>query len=285
MSYEQKVIKYKNHIVFLKLSMPSFDRTLKEYVEDEACFMFVNRGEVAVRSQEDYFKLNKNTAMLAKCLNYFFEPGKDAAKCVDGIESTGIFLYPSLVKELFEFDITTSNYTFDFNLKQVEVGRLLENFRESINILLDNPELADDNIVKTKLKEFILLMSKSQEAPSELDFLAALFKPNEVEFKTTIRHNLYADLSLDELAALCHLSISSFKRKFKAVFNESPKKYIVKKKVEKAATLLTTSDSRISDIAYDVGFDSFATFSRNFTTAYGKSPSKYRQEQKDVLLN
>ena len=105
MEFKEQVIKYKNRVVFIKLSMPYFDRTLKEYVEDEACFMFVNQGEVAVRGQEDYLKLNKNTAMLAKCMNYFFEPGNDKQKCVEGIASTGIFIYPSLVKELFEFDL------------------------------------------------------------------------------------------------------------------------------------------------------------------------------------
>ena len=52
--------------------MPHFDRTLKQYVEDEACFMFVNRGEVSIRSQEDYITLNRNKGLLAKCLNYFF---------------------------------------------------------------------------------------------------------------------------------------------------------------------------------------------------------------------
>ncbi|OJJ14653.1 AraC family transcriptional regulator [marine bacterium AO1-C] len=263
-------------MVFIRLSMPFFDRTLKHYVEDEACFMFVNKGEVGVRSQEDYFKLNRNKAMLAKCLNYFFEPSDDPGKCDEGIESVGVFLYPSLVKDLFEFDLSASNYTVDFNLKQIEVDKLLDHYRESIGILLDNPELADESMIKTKLKEFVLLMSKSQQAPSELDFLAALFKPNEVAFKTTIQHNLYANLSLEELAQLCHLSLSSFKRKFKEVFDESPKKYIARKKVERAAELLKSKELRISDVAYDVGFDSLSTFNRNFNSIYGKSPSEYR---------
>ncbi len=274
--YKQKVIKYKDQIVFMKLSMPYFDRVQKQYIKDEACFMFVNKGAFSIRSQDDYMNLNKDSAVLAKCLNYFYETNDQQKKCDDGVESTGVFLYPSMIKELFEFDITTSNYTFDFNLKKIEVDLLLDNYKKSINILLDNPELADENMIKTKLKEFILLMSKSQQAPSQLDFLSALFKPNEVDFKTTIQHNLYANLSLEELAALCHLSISSFKRKFKLVYNESPKRYIVKKKVEKAAALLKSNDLRISDIAYDVGFDSLATFNRNFTNIFKKSPSEYR---------
>lgn len=276
MEFKEQTIKYKGRIVFIKLSMPFFNRTLKEYVEDEACFMFVNKGEVGVRTPDDYLKLNKDTAMIAKCLNYFFEPSNDVERCKDGIESVGVFLYPSLIKDLFDLDVTLSNHTNNYNVKQVQVDMLLENFKNGINILLDNPELVDDSMIKTKLKEFVQLLVKSQNAPSQLDFLAALFQPNEVAFKTVIQQNLFSNLSLEELATLANLSVSSFKRKFKETFDESPKKYITQKKVEKAAELLKSSDNRISDIAYDVGFESVATFNRNFTTKYSKSPSQFR---------
>jgi AraC family transcriptional regulator, exoenzyme S synthesis regulatory protein ExsA len=276
MEYGEKYLKYKDRVVFGKQSMPYFDRLPKQYSENEACFVFVNSGEVSVRSQTEYMDLNVNTAILAKCLNYFFETSYEQRQSGEGIEVVAVILYPSLMQELFEFDLSTSNYTINYNIKQVEVDRLLENFRNSIIILLDNPELADESIIKNKLKEFVLLMAKSQNAPSQLDFLAALFKPIDIEFKSTIQHNLYSNLSLDEIARLCHLSISSFKRKFKSTFDDSPKKYIAKKKVEKAAELLKTPGLRISDIAYDVGFDSLATFNRNFTNLYGKSPSQYR---------
>ena len=276
MEYEGKQIKYKGRIVFGKQSMPYFDRMPKEYFEDEACFVFVNEGEVSVRSQTDYMNLDVNTAILTKCLNYFFETDSKQKESGDGLEVIAIILHPSQVEELFEFDLSQSDYSIDYNIKQIEVDRLLANFKESINILLDNPDLADERMIETKLKEFVLLMSKSQNAPSQLDFLSALFKPLDIEFKSTIQHNTYSNLSLDELAKLCHLSTSSFKRKFNEVFKTSPKKYISQKKIEKAAALLKSEDLRISDIAYDVGFDSLATFNRNFTTIYGKSPTEYR---------
>lgn len=131
MEFQEKVITYKDRIVFIKLSMPFFNRTLKHYVEDEACFMFVNKGEVGVRTADDYLTLNKDTAMIAKCLNYFFEPSENNESCKDGIESIGIFLYPSLVKDLFDLNITTSNHTVDYNVKQVQVDLLLNNFKQS----------------------------------------------------------------------------------------------------------------------------------------------------------
>jgi AraC-like DNA-binding protein len=276
MNYQEKYIKYKDRIVFGKQSMPYFDRMPKEYFEDEACFVFVNEGEVSVRSQTEYMNLKKNNAILAKCLNYFFETDDKQKESSDGIEVIAVILHPSQVEELFDFDLSQSNYSIKYNIKQIDIDRLLINFKESINILLDNPELADERMIETKLKEFVLLITKSQNAPSQLDFLSALFKPLDIEFKSTIQHNIYSNLTLDELSRLCHLSTSSFKRKFSEVFKVSPKKYISQKKIEKAAALLRSSSSRISDIAYDVGFDSLATFNRNFTAAYGKSPSEYR---------
>lgn len=276
MNYEAKYIKYKGRIVFGKQTLPYFDRMPKEYFENEACFVFVNKGEISVRSQTKYMNLDINKAILAKCLNYFFETDKKQKKSNNIIEVIAVILHPSQVEELFEFDLSKSEYSLDYNIKQIEVDRLLANFRESINILLDNPELADERMIETKLKEFVLLITKSQNAPSQLDFLSALFKPIDIEFKSTIQHNIYSNLSLDELARLCHLSTSSFKRKFNTVFKSSPKKYISQKKIEKAAALLKSDNLRISDIAYDVGFDSLATFNRNFTSTYGKSPTEYR---------
>ena len=120
-------------------------------------------------------------------------------------------------------------------------------------------------------------MAKTQEAPSQLDFLAALFKTPDIDFKSTILQNLYSNLSLDELARLCHLSTSSFKRKFQESFQSSPKKYISQKKVEKAASLLKKVDLRVSDIAYDVGFNNPSYFAECFRKQYGKLPSEFIQ--------
>lgn len=279
MEYGEKYLKYKGRIVFGKQSMPYFNRIPKEYAENEACFVFVNKGNISVRAQEDYFDLDNKTAIIAKCLNYFFETSAKQRQNGDGVEVIAVLLYPSLIEDVFDFDLSLSAYNLPYNIKQVTVDRLLENYKESINILLDNPELADENIIKTKLKEFVLLMTKSQNIPSELDFLSGLFSPINISFKETVNQNLYSNLTVDELARLCHMSLSSFKRKFNDVFGDSPKKYIGSKKIEKAAKMLQSKGIRVSDIAYDVGFDSLSTFNRNFVLQYGKSPSEFRLNQ------
>ena len=279
MLQEQKVLKYKGQIVFEKLTMPYFQRIPKLFQKNEACFMFVHKGEFSVRTPDEFITFKNGKGLLAKCFNYFFETNKTQRASSDSLEVLGVLLYPSIVEELFQFDVSYSTHTVDYNVKQIQIDGLLSNFKESINILLDNPELADEATIKTKLKEFILLISKTQNAPSHLDFLSAMFKTNATEFKTTVNNNLYSSLSIEEFAQLCGMSVSSFKRKFKEIYKASPKKYLTKMKLLKASEMLSSNDFRISDIAYDCGYESISTFNRAFKTYFGKSPSDYRLTQ------
>ena len=80
-------------------------------------------------------------------------------------------------------------------------------------------------------------------------------------------------------------SISSFKRKFKETYNESPKKYMLTKKLERAMDLLSNSSEKISTIAYNCGYDSISTFSRSFKLSCGMSPSKFRLNQNAKTLD
>ena len=285
MEQGQKYLKYKGKIVFGRQSMPYFDRVLKEYTENEACFVFVNEGEFKVRAQEESFNLDSKSGILAKCLNYFFESDKKHRSSSERVDVMAVLLHPSIVEELFDFELSKTNHQLGFNIKKVALDSLLENFKSSINILLDNPELADDEIIKNKLKEFVLIITKFQGISSAQELLGGLFSPSKFSFKSAIRKNLYSNLSIVELAKLCHLSTSSFKRKFHENFGESPKKYINSRKIERAANMLRSAELRISDIAYEVGFDSLATFNRNFNRSFGKSPSEYRSDLIEESLN
>lgn len=276
MIFDHKVLRYKGQVVFGRFSIPTFQRIPKLFQNDEACFMFINEGEFSIRTPDEFISLSKGKALLAKCFDYFFETSEQQRKNSNGFEGLGILLPANIVEELFQFNVSSSKYTLDYNIKEVQLDGLLNHFKESINILIDNPELADEAIIRNKLKEFVLLISKTQNAPSHLDFMSALFKTNAMDFKTTINSNLYSSLSVDEFAKLCGMSTSSFKRKFQEIYQESPKKYISKMKLQKASEMLKSNDYRISDIAYDCGYETISTFNRAFKSFFEKSPTEYR---------
>ena len=85
-------------------------------------------------------------------------------------------------------------------------------------------------------------------------------------------------LDVPALARIAHVSPAHFTRTFRAVFGETPHRYLQRRRVERAMSLLRETGRSVTDICYEVGFDSPATFSRTFREIVGRSPRAYRKE-------
>jgi AraC-like DNA-binding protein len=84
-------------------------------------------------------------------------------------------------------------------------------------------------------------------------------------------------LDVQTVAAVAHVSAAHFSRSFRAVFGETPHRYLQRRRVERAMFLLRETDRSVTDICFDVAFTSLGTFSRTFHEIVGESPSDYRQ--------
>ncbi len=84
-------------------------------------------------------------------------------------------------------------------------------------------------------------------------------------------------LDIPALAAVAHVSEAHFIRTFRATFGETPHRYLQRRRVERATSLLRETDRSVSDICLDVGFTSLGTFSRTFREVMGESPTEYRR--------
>jgi AraC-like DNA-binding protein len=87
----------------------------------------------------------------------------------------------------------------------------------------------------------------------------------------------YAEpLDIRAVAAVAHISEAHFIRTFRAVFGETPHRYLQRRRVERSMFLLRETDRSVTDICLDVGFTSLGTFSRTFREIVGEAPSAYR---------
>jgi AraC-like DNA-binding protein len=87
----------------------------------------------------------------------------------------------------------------------------------------------------------------------------------------------YAEpLDVRTVAAVAHVSPAHFIRSFRAVFGETPHRYLQRRRVERAMFLLRETNRSVTDICFDVGFTSLGTFSRTFREIVGETPSGYR---------
>jgi AraC family transcriptional regulator len=87
---------------------------------------------------------------------------------------------------------------------------------------------------------------------------------------------LGAELTLEQLAKIANMPVSSFVRNFRSATRVSPHKYVVLRRIERSKQLLRSSDISIVEIAYLLGFSSQSHFSTVFKNCIGESPARFR---------
>jgi AraC family transcriptional regulator len=80
-----------------------------------------------------------------------------------------------------------------------------------------------------------------------------------------------------DLCALVQRSEAHFSRSFKCTFGESPHSFVVRRRVERAAQYMLTTDASLSDIALRCGFADQAHLCKHFRHAAGRPPAAWRR--------
>lgn len=91
-----------------------------------------------------------------------------------------------------------------------------------------------------------------------------------------IEEGLAEPLRLSDLAAKAGISPFHFIRVFKAELGESPARYVMRKRTERALDMIRASDEPLADIAYRTGFSSQAHMTRRIREATGTTPGRLR---------
>ncbi len=98
--------------------------------------------------------------------------------------------------------------------------------------------------------------------------------------KQFIVANLEEPLSLDMVASHVGVSPYYFCKIFKQATNMTFTEYVNRRRVERAKRRLLTPDSRVTEVAFDVGYQSLSQFNRSFLKYVGESPTKYRERSR-----
>lgn len=245
--------------------------------QNSGCFIyFKERGPKLLSSQVNA-QLDSNEAVLLKCGNHFIELLRDSND--EKVEVIVVHLYPELLKKLYTGDIPALIKRQNNTSSQVVVSSdVLAKFIDSLDFYFQNPELVNNDLLELKIKELILLLVQSKNIHSILELLTDLYSTHTVQVREVIELHLFSNLKLEQLAKLCNLSLSSFKREFKKEFNDSPTNYINDRRIEKAKELLSTTKISVSEVAYETGFKDSLYFTRLFKNKIGMPPTAYRTE-------
>jgi len=85
-------------------------------------------------------------------------------------------------------------------------------------------------------------------------------------------------LDVEALAREVHMSAGHLSREFKKAYGEPPYSYLMTRRVERSMALLRRGDLSVTDVCFEVGFQSLGTFSTRFSELVGMPPSSYREQ-------
>lgn len=186
-------------------------------------------------------------------------------------ESLSIFFskYAGIIKE-----------TQRMPLEQVHVfakDQFLKNFIHSLVLMFENEKEIPAALQQVKLEELLLYLCYRFPEKMEQLRIRANNDTTEIELRKLVESNVSSNITLDELAFLCNLSLSTFKRKFIKLYGVAPSKWFLQRRMELATALIRVGKEKPGEIYYKVGYESHSSFTHSFKQVFGITPTEYRE--------
>ncbi|MGI4863060.1 MAG: helix-turn-helix transcriptional regulator [Janthinobacterium lividum] len=160
---------------------------------------------------------------------------------------------------------------------QFEQDAFLGHFVQSLDCLLTSPPLAlPPALPQVKLEELLLYLA--QQYPGQLQQLRSLVPAasDELLVRQAVTSHIGSPITVEELAFLCNMSLSTFKRRFAHLYGTSPSRWLLQKRMEKAASLLRQTDRQVSELSDELGYEHLSSFIQSFRQFYGVTPKQYQ---------
>jgi len=160
-----------------------------------------------------------------------------------------------------------SVYAFDYD-------DFLKRFVESLTDISNLSKAVQSKLLEVKFEEIMLYLTDKYGT----DFLYSLTTNSDdaaQKFIRTIENSHLSKLTLKELAFLCNMSVSTFKREFEKYYSESPIKWFQNKRLEHAHYLLSQEKSP-SEVYFEAGYENLSSFSQAYKIKYGVTPKHYK---------
>jgi len=238
-------------------------------------FSFVKEGSKEIVMGDATIKLNNTRFVLITAGKCFM-----SEKISDqGNYSTTLFFFDNdLLQSFFQLqkvqilDTIKRNKLVQKEILLFKYDEFTRSYVQSLNYITNRSE----ELAKLKLHEIMLYLLETQTLEFCCLFAEYPETSEEIRFRNIISSHIDSNLSINELAYLCNVSLSTFKRRFTAIFNDSPTSWIRQKRMEHAAFLLKYNKERVSDIYLRLGYENHSSFSQSFKSVFGVSPREYQ---------
>jgi AraC-like DNA-binding protein len=161
----------------------------------------------------------------------------------------------------------------------VKDNAIVQSFFLSMMSYFNSHHKPDQALLELKFKELVLTLA-DDTANNDLRsyFSALIHQPRAVILQQVMEENFCFNLKLEEFARLSARSLSAFKRDFESLYQATPGKWLLEKRLNLALQLLTNTGKTVSEAAFESGFESTSHFSRVFRQRFGTSPAAAKMQ-------
>lgn len=160
--------------------------------------------------------------------------------------------------------------------EDVLMNSIVDQFKSYFDLHHDKERL--QVLLPFKIRELFQILISAQNGHHFEKCLRSLDHHQHPDLVALMNNNYKENISLEQYAFLANCSLSTFKRKFMQTFKTNPGKWIMQRRLEESYELLKNSEKNVTEIAYEVGFESPAHFIASFKQKYRNTPKQLQQQ-------
>jgi AraC family transcriptional regulator, exoenzyme S synthesis regulatory protein ExsA len=165
---------------------------------------------------------------------------------------------------------------------RVQSDELLKSYYHSIHSYLSLSVKPSKQLLILKFEELLLSLFSNEIHQDLTDYFLSLSRDQEYQMRQVMEQNFAYNLTLENYAQLCHMSLSSFKKSFKAYYKATPGAWLQQRKLDHATHLVLHTNLSINQISIDCGFEDTSHFIRLFKQRHRLTPLQFRQQHMKI---
>lgn len=277
MIQDHQKIEIKERVVYETILCDQ-ETTFHFSLNDEAYFIYVHQGKHVALSPNEIIEVPEGNLglVVGKSLVLKAYPNPERQQYQVLIIHLNRAVVTKALESKFPNQTRSSSQEFSRDMFTGKACIISQNYVDGIFQYFYNQAILSEDLLDLKIREILLLLLSSKKVEEITLLLKHFVNKRTSSFKEVIEKHVFSKISLQELSQLCNMSLSTFKRHFKNIYQASPKEYFYAKRLENSSKLLLTSEYSISQIAVICGFKTTAHFSKKFKEKFGVPPSRYK---------
>ncbi|MDX1363673.1 MAG: AraC family transcriptional regulator [Arenibacter latericius] len=233
-------------------------------------FSFLQVGKKQVHFADTSVAVNKEQSLLLKKGNWLWTELLDT----EAIYYCKLFFFSEtkLREFLRKYTNDVQPYKEEVPYFVIENDQYIASYLSTLSIVCKSYNTPEEALLNLKFEEIMLYLLNKYGSKFEY-YLHSLISKEISPFKSVVESNVHSNLKLEEIAFLCNMSLSTFKRHFNSEYNVAPGKWLQDKRLQKAKDLLQEGNLTPSDIYLEIGYNNLSNFSTAFKNKFGFSPT------------